>query len=164
MTNEETAEAIQFLSDTWAQRPMADGTARIWGAKLSHYPRADVMRVLTQFAYASKWRPSLAEILSQLDPKPQESASAALASVKTALIYPPGERDAKISGAARETVRRLGGWGVIGQWKTENWGIHARDFERVHRDVREAPPQTEKRLGMGAGILRSLAGGKVEAG
>jgi hypothetical protein len=159
MTNEETAEAIQFLNDTWAQKPMAEGTARIWGAKLSEYPHSDIMRVLSKFAYTAEWRPALAAIVRALEPDTSEQASAAFASVRSAFIHPPGDRNRRLTPSAQEAVRRLGGWGVIGQWKTSNMGIHQKEFERVYSEIN--PDRVGQRRALLPGdVLRRLKGGE----
>lgn len=136
MTNQETRAAIELLNTggPWGHKPMEPSAARYYGAELSQYEFGPVMAALRALGRTSKWRPSLAEILEILAPDNSEQASAAFASVMAAFIHPPGTRGAKISKAAQEAVRRLGGWGVIGVWKHENMGIHQSAFERVFRE------------------------------
>ncbi len=64
-------------------------------------------------------------------------------------IYPQGHRDQKSPDAIRATVRRLGGWAVIGQmkidgeerkWAEKRW---ASAWEEVHAEIAAGRPMAE---------------------
>lgn len=138
MDNEETAQALQFLQDTWTQRPMARNAARIWGIELARFEHADVMRALLDLARTSEWRPSLATIIKALAAPEQEQASAAFAAVMGSFSLPVGQRGHRLSSATRETVRRLGGWEALGRWEKDERHWRERDFIRVYGEVCES--------------------------
>ena len=157
MKNDEIREAMQFLNSSWPQKPLEGATVRIWGQQFVPYENADVMRVLLGLARSSKWRPSLAEILELLEPDTSEQASAAFGSLRLAFIAPPGQRDAAVTSRTAETVRRLGGWSIVGQWKRENYGIHQREFERVYNEIN--PDKLSQGTALPGAVLRALEGG-----
>lgn len=138
MNSQETHTALQFLNDSWAHKPLADGTAKIWGLELRKHPAAQVMGALTQLARTSKWRPSLAEILELVEPPdPGPDISAAFADVlHRSKFRVLGRKGEMLAPEIAETVRRLGGWVAVGQWSDSELHWRRKDFERVAAEVR----------------------------
>lgn len=170
MTNEETQVAIKFLAANWPQ-PMSDDQARAYGVKLAKHPFGKVMSILNDLADSEEWRPAWAKINKRLAPpaaSPLEAFQRALGIVN---IYPQGQRDQKSPDAIRATVRRLGGWAVIGQmkidgeerkWAEKRW---AAAWEEVHAEIAAGRPMAEllpaKRISALSGVMAgALKGGE----
>lgn len=169
MNNEQTANTIQFLQDTWSQKPMTPRTAAIWGAELARFEAEDVERALLQLARTQEWRPSLATIIKAIAGPSKEQPSAAFASVFAVLVHPPGERYQRLTPATAEAVRRLGGWSAVGLWKQEERHFRERDFARVYSEVCDALEanallelNTAKTTPIASGLTVRLLGPKKE--
>ena len=135
MTNDETTIVLQFISEAWHGKPISRNFARIMGTELITYQFADIMRVLRELHKTREYRPSLASIIKPFRPE-VEQASLAFPRVLKALDKSGQvERDAFVGKRAAETVRRLGGWGVVGIWDNAMRHHQMRDFERVWKDV-----------------------------
>ena len=127
---------------------------------MAKHPASKVMASLIHLAGSHKWRPSLAEILGMLQPKGTPCADEAFKITMASILpYPASERHKHIPEACMETVRRMGGWRVIGEWKTENMGIHSKEFARIYTELEQ---QIEQRQAIGSGTpaLDMLRGGK----
>lgn len=157
MNNNETNEAIQFLNDTWTQKPMSESTARIWGAKLSQYTHEDVMLVLSSLAYTEAWRPSLAAILKPLEGSAGgETAEEGYASVCRAFRRGEGSLANYLTERTRRTVAHMGGWGAIGQ--RTDWDTFGRKAFLSAYESAEAVSVDRQRSALSSGPVRALGG------
>ena len=138
MNNEETAQALTFLQDTWTQREMRTNTAKIWGVELSRFDYAEVMRSLLSLARTSEFRPSLATIIKSLASPNELAPSAAFHQVMCSLIQPRSLRAAYLTAATQETIRRMGGWAAVGRWDVGERHWREKDFIRVYAEVCES--------------------------
>lgn len=160
MTDKEIEEAMQFLNDSWPHKPLSDATEEIWGQELVPYENSDVMRILIGLARTSKFRPVLAEIIGPLSPDTTEQASLAFKKLLSSFLYPPGDREHRLTPATVEAVRRLGGFGIVGIWKHENMGLHQKEFERVYWDAVESGSSQKTQATPARDMLKGKTGGE----
>lgn len=133
---------IRFLNSSWSSRPLDPTTALIWGGKLQEHDFDAVMSVLNGLVETSTWRPSLADILRPLRGAPPESsASAAFANVCEQI----NKRPRNVTAREAETVRRLGGWEVIGLWERDDWQWHRKAFAAIFDELATEARHTELR-------------------
>ena len=164
MNTKEIKESLQILSEMWPGK-MTGLQARIYGEALAELDAASVEVLLKDMMRSGdhEFRPSIAAILKPFQSVELEQASADFQKVLEATRrYPPGMRDGYLSPRAAETVRRMGGWSVIGQWQQDARHHQLREFSKVWDDVSEA--DTAKRRGAIASgaspVVASLAGAK----
>lgn len=151
MTNEETAMCVAFISSSWGNKPLDKVAAGTWGAELARYPFEQVIATLRALLREQDWRPSLAQILEPLAPASEvKSAEAAFETVWGQI----DERPRVVSALEEMAVKRLGGWGVIGNWPIDKRHFHLRDFREVYDDLVDSARATE---------LRAVAGGGQKA-
>ena len=154
MTKEQYQAIIIRINANWPQSPLTKATAAEWWGHLGGLSFAAVSARIDELVATEEWRPSLAKILKPLADAGKEQASAALASVMSAFVNPPGQRGHLVSEQAREAVRRLGGWGLIGgldsskrEWLEKRWTA-------VWEDVGDE---------IAAGKMLAIGGGKPSA-
>lgn len=131
MANDEVTRILAFIGECWAGKPLSKVAVGIWGAELVRYEYNAVMAVLRRMVRTHKWRPSLAEILAPLEGHSERDATAAFANVWEQINRRP--RD--VTALEDETVRRLGGWHTIGQWRTDEAHFHRQRFIETYNDV-----------------------------
>lgn len=135
MTPKETAAAVAYCSALWPRQPMdVQRVAPAWHRLLGEHDAGAVRDAIDAHARASQWPPTVADLLAQLEPG--DDSGSAFGAVMAAILAPPGDRDRMVGPRAAETIRRLGGWGVVGQWRRDRIGLHMRDFDRVYAGVR----------------------------
>lgn len=163
MNNQEMTIALSYIANQWPG-DMHPDMVQTFGVELLHLDFARLMDVLRdRLINGGAFRPSLADILRPFKSGELEQASRDFQKVLEATRrYPPGMRDGYLSPRAAETVRRMGGWSVIGQWQQDARHHQLREFSKVWDDVSEA--DTAKRRGaMASGaspVVASLAGAK----
>ena len=136
MTNDETTMVLRFISEAWHGKPISRDFARIMGTELISYPFGDIMRVLRELHRTREWRPSLASIIKPFRPAAEQASLAFPLVLKACEKSAEEDRDAFVGKRAAETVRRLGGWAIVGAWNDQNRHHQLRDLERISRTCR----------------------------
>jgi hypothetical protein len=164
MDKKDVKETLRVLNEMWPV-PMTSVQVRMYGEALAELESGPVEALLKDMMRSGdhEFRPSIAAILKPFQSVELEQASKDFQKVLEATRrYPPGMRDGYLSPRAAETVRRMGGWSVIGQWQQDARHHQLREFSKVWDDVSEA--DTAKRRGAIASgaspIVASLAGAK----
>jgi hypothetical protein len=134
MADDEVTKILAFISECWAGKPLGKVARGVWGAELAGHDYGAVMAVLRTMVRTHKFRPALAEILAPLRRSEEDSATAAFAHVWNEI----NSRPRQVTAAEEETVRRLGGWDVIGLWRLDEVHFHRQRFVETYRDVAEA--------------------------
>ncbi len=170
MNEKQAEDTVNMMNIMWSRQTLEGPARDLMEAKLRTVDHATAKRALTRLHDTSKWMPSWAEIreLTVPAPSPLEAFQKALSIVN---IYSPDQRDQKSPDAIRATVRRLGGWAVIGQmkidgeerkWAEKRW---AAAWEEVHAEIAAGRPMAEllpaKRISALSGVMAgALKGGE----
>lgn len=164
MDEKEVNKALHVLNEMWPAT-MTRVQVRMYKEAIAELEAGPVEALLKDMMRSGdhEFRPSIAAILKPFQSVELEQASKDFQRVLEATRrYPPGMRDGYLSPRAAETVRRMGGWSVIGQWQQDARHHQLREFSKVWDDVSEA--DTAKRRGAIASgaspVVASLAGAK----
>lgn len=134
MRNEEVGQVIQFLNSMWANKPLDQIAAGVWGSELREFQFDDVMANLRQLAREQNWRPALAQILKPLVPKPEGKEPG---QVFADICEQITKRPPVVSAAESEAVRRLGGWDVLRAWQLDDLHWHEKRFRVIWAELCE---------------------------
>jgi hypothetical protein len=155
MTGDEAKKVMEAINTGWPGKPIEEIAARIWMSKFMKHDARAVMRVVSRLIESEKWRPSLAQILEPLLVKPVvKTAAAAFESVCEQI----GRRPRVVTELEERAVRRLGGWGALGQWQLEERHWHAKRFVEVYDEL-VAGARSEDMRAIASGERRAIEAG-----
>ncbi len=169
MNEKQAQDTITMLNAMWPRQAIEGPARDILEAKLLGVDYAAAKRAITRLYDTSKWMPSWAEIRELVTPPPPSAQEAFQKALSIMLLYPVEERGQHTPDEIAATVRRLGGWRVVGQMNRENrmWEDKRWDsaWEEVHAEIAAGRPMAEllpaKRISALSGVMAgALKGGE----